>query len=382
MSNLLPIVGPVLLVCLTIAVLLGLFLWFVFWIEDKPKSLKATLWVLGFASLLSLLIFVGRMRTPYNTLVDVPIGMLTVAIFVYAAWGVATGYIWWRDRHDSNGETELRFISLPGTELESKSSEDVGCSSDSSISSTDQQNLLKGSKTMDHETFKSIITQMQEDSLATLLEKNSGYSNADPLHNFHQAAKLKGETTLKAIGGMMAKHTVSIYDLINKASEEYVPEEVWFEKIQDHLNYLLFLWAAVEETELEQNSFELSEDPWLHEKPLDWTDVEVVTTEYKDDPNSKKPDLNSDEALEELRQKLPAPMPAADGLMDKFIYQAAKIKASPTSKKPDLNSDADLAELRRKLIFTEDEEVVTTEYKDEPKDDWVAPKNVMINKEI
>ena len=75
-------------------------------------------------------------------------------------------------------------------------------------------------------------------------------------------------------------------------------------------------------------------------------------------------------------------MPAADGLMDKFIYQAAKIKASHTSKKPDLNSDADLAELRRKLIFTEDEEVVTTEYKDEPKDDWVAPKNVMINKEI
>ena len=304
MSNLLPIVGPVLLVCLTIAVLLGLFLWFVFWIEDKPKSLKATLWVLGFASLLSLLIFVGRTRTPYNTLVDVPIGILTVAIFVYAAWGVATGYIWWRDRHDSNGETELRFISLPGTELESKSSEDVGCSSDSSISSTDQQNLLKGSKTMDHETFKSIITQMQEDSLATLLEKNSGYSNADPLHNFHQAAKLKGETTLKAIGGMMAKHTVSIYDLINKASEEYVPEEVWFEKIQDHMNYLLFLWAAVEETVIEQNSFELSDNSCLHENPQDWSDVEVVTTEYKDDPNSKKPDLNSDEALKELRMKL------------------------------------------------------------------------------
>ena len=187
---------------------------------------------------------------------------------------------------------------------------------------------------MDHETFKSIITQMQEDSLATLLEKNSGYSNADPLHNFHQAAKLKGETTLKAIGGMMAKHTVSIYDLINKASEEYVPEEVWFEKIQDHLNYLLFLWAAVEETEIEQNSF-----------VVDFEETPEELREYKD-----KPDLNSDEALEELRRKL----------------SAAKIKASPTSKKPDLNSDADLAELRRKLIFTED--------------DWEPPTSVMINK--
>ena len=187
---------------------------------------------------------------------------------------------------------------------------------------------------MDHETFKTIITQMQKDSLATLLEKNSGYSNADPLHNFHQAAKLKGETTLKAIGGMMAKHTVSIYDLINKASEEYVPEEVWFEKIQDHLNYLLFLWAAVEETEIEQNSF-----------VVDFEETPEELREYKD-----KPDLNSDEALEELRRKL----------------SAAKIKASPTSKKPDLNSDADLAELRRKLIFTED--------------DWEPPTSVMINK--
>ena len=367
MSNLLPIVGPVLLVCLTIAVLLGLFLWFVFWIEDKPKSLKATLWVLGFASLLSLLIFVGRTRTPYNTLVDVPIGMLTVAIFVYAAWGVATGYIWWRDRHDSNGETELRFISLPGTELESKSSEDVGCSSDSSISSTDQQNLLKGSKTMDHETFKSIITQMQEDSLATLLEKNSGYSNADPLHNFHQAAKLKGETTLKAIGGMMAKHTVSIYDLINKASEEYIPEEVWFEKIQDHMNYLLFLWAAVEETEIEQNRFELSEN-LFEETP----------------PNSKKPDLNSDEALKELREKLtrPSSVPVDEdgvpwdhgtGSFEDRTIETYEYKDEPKDDWVPTNSKkTDLDELRRKLIFTEDE----------PKDDWVAPKNVMINKEI
>lgn len=332
MSNLLPVVGPVLLACLTIAALF----WLCLWIEDKPKSLKATLWVLGFASLLSLLIFVGRMRTPHNTLVDVPIGMLTVAIFVYTAGGVVTGYIWWRDRHDSNGETELRIISLSGTELESKSSEDVGRSSDSGISSTDQQDLLKGSKTMDHETFKSIITQMQADSLATLLEKNSGYSNADPLHNFHQAAKLKGETTLKAIGGMMAKHTVSIYDLINKASEDYIPEEVWFEKIQDHLNYLLCLWAAVEETEIEQNSFELS-DNLFEEVPI----------------NSKKPDLNSDEDLDELRRKLLAPILDAHGLTAKFVHYHAP-----------------------------DEEVVTTEYKDEPKDDWVAPKNVMINKEI
>ena len=302
-KNLSPVIGPVLLACISIVVLFGIFMWFVYWIEEKPRILKVVLWLIGFAIMLSLLIAIGRTRTPYNTLVDVPISLITVALFIYSAWGVATGYMWWKDKHDSISDAELRFVSLPGSEVEGKSSEDVGPTDSSRVLPADKQEV-KGNLTMNHETFKAIITQMQEDSLATLLEKNSGYSNADPLHNFRQAAKLKGETTLKAIGGMMAKHTVSIYDLINKASEEYVPEEVWFEKIQDHMNYLLFLWAAVEETVVEQNSFELSDDSCLHENPQDWSDVEVVTTEYKDDPNSKKPDLNSDEALKELRMKL------------------------------------------------------------------------------
>ena len=333
-KNLSPVIGPVLLACISIVVLFGIFMWFVYWIEEKPRILKVVLWLIGFALMLSLLIAIGRTRTPYNTLVDVPISLITVALFIYSAWGVATSYMWWKDKHDSISDAELRFVSLPGSEVEGKSSEDVGPTDSSRVLPADKQEVKGNLTMMDHETFKTIITQMQKDSLATLLEKNSGYSNADPLHNFHQAAKLKGETTLKAIGGMMAKHTVSIYDLINKASEEYVPEEVWFEKIQDHLNYLLFLWAAVEETEIEQNSF-----------VVDFEETPEELREYKD-----KPDLNSDEALEELRRKL----------------SAAKIKASPTSKKPDLNSDADLAELRRKLIFTED--------------DWEPTTSVMINK--
>ena len=292
-KNLSPVIGPVLLACISIVVLFGIFMWFVYWIEEKPRILKVVLWLIGFALMLSLLIAMGRTRTPYNTLVDVPISLITIALFIYSAWGVATGYMWWKDKHDSISDAELRFVSLPGTKVEGKSSEDVGPTDSSRVLPADKQEVKGNLTMMDHETFKTIITQMQKDSLATLLNKNVGYSNADPLHNFHQAAKLKGETTLKAIGGMMAKHTVSIYDLINKASEEYVPEEVWFEKIQDHMNYLLFLWAAVEETEIDRN-----------ENPQDWSDVEVVTTEYKDDPNSKKPDLNSDEALKELRMKL------------------------------------------------------------------------------
>ena len=329
-KNLSPVIGPVLLACLTIAALFGLSLWFIDWIEDKPKSLKATLWVLGFASLLSLLIFVGRTRTPYNTLVDVPIGILTVAIFVYTAGGVVTGYIWWKDRHDSISDAELRFVSLPGTKVEGKSSEDVGPTDSSRVLPADKQEVKGNLTMMDHETFKTIITQMQKDSIATLLQKNSGYSNADPLHNFHQAAKLKGETTLKAIGGMMAKHTVSIYDLINKASEEYVPEEVWFEKIQDHMNYLLFLWAAVEETEIDRNSLEVKVE---------------------------KPDLNSDEDLKELRRKL----------MWDPAEELLEYKDEPRN-----------AEELREYNHAES---LTQVYSDQKKnDDWEPPTSVMINK--
>lgn len=324
-KNLSPVIGPVLLACISIVVLFGIFMWFVYWIEEKPRILKVVLWLIGFALMLSLLIAIGRTRTPYNTLVDVPISLITVALFIYSAWGVATGYMWWKDKHDSISDAKLRFVSLPGSEVEGKSSEDVGPTDSSRVLPADKQEVKGNLTMMDHETFKTIIAQMQKDSIATLLQKNAGYSNADPLHNFHQAAKLKGETTLKAIGGMMAKHTVSIYDLINKDSEEYVPEEVWFEKIQDHMNYLLFLWAAVEETEIDRNSL-------------------VVKAE--------KPDLNSDEALKELRMKL--------------MFEE-------TPEDEPRNAE-ELQEYNHAKFLTQ----VYSDQKEN--DDWESPTSVMINK--
>lgn len=330
-KNLSPVIGPVLLACISIVVLFGIFMWFVYWIEEKPRILKVVLWLIGFALMLSLLIAIGRTRTPYNTLVDVPISLITVALFIYSAWGVATGYMWWKDKHDSISDAKLRFVSLPGSEVEGKSSEDVGPTDSSRVLPADKQEVKGNLTMMDHETFKTIIAQMQKDSIATLLQKNAGYSNADPLHNFHQAAKLKGETTLKAIGGMMAKHTVSIYDLINKASEEYVPEEVWFEKIQDHMNYLLFLWAAVEETEIDRNSL-------------------VVKAE--------KPDLNSDEALKELRMKL---------MWEETPEELQEYKDEPRNAE-------ELQEYNHAKFLTQ----VYSDQKEN--DDWESPTSVMINK--
>lgn len=53
---------------------------------------------------------------------------------------------------------------------------------------------------------------------------------------------------MKALGGMMVKHTVSLYDLINDTEAGLdVPMELWQEKITDSINYLYLLWALLKD---------------------------------------------------------------------------------------------------------------------------------------
>jgi hypothetical protein len=44
---------------------------------------------------------------------------------------------------------------------------------------------------------------------------------------------------------MMAKHTVSIYDMCNSGKEYSI--DMWNEKITDSINYLLLLRALIED---------------------------------------------------------------------------------------------------------------------------------------
>ena len=48
---------------------------------------------------------------------------------------------------------------------------------------------------------------------------------------------------MQALGGMMVKHTTSVYDMI--ASGKEYPLSLWNEKITDHINYLLLLKTTV-----------------------------------------------------------------------------------------------------------------------------------------
>ena len=95
-------------------------------------------------------------------------------------------------------------------------------------------------------TYELAIDDMITHCQQTLVSKHKEYANEDDFHNFRSAAVLQDITPEQALMGMMAKHTVSIYDLINDAAESRdIPEDLWREKIGDNINYLLILWAMV-----------------------------------------------------------------------------------------------------------------------------------------
>ena len=100
---------------------------------------------------------------------------------------------------------------------------------------------------MTNEEFEKIIGTAISRCMDTLKVKQGEYATEDRLHNFNVAARLLGCTPHTALAGMMAKHTVSVYDLIQRhEKDEHIPIELWREKIGDHINYLLLLTAMVE----------------------------------------------------------------------------------------------------------------------------------------
>ena len=105
---------------------------------------------------------------------------------------------------------------------------------------------------MDTETFNSVIDKQVTRCLDMLSVKANEYATHDRLHNFRTAAKIQSCGTKQALAGMMAKHTVSIYDMcatdLEGDNETAYSIDMWNEKITDSINYLLLLRAIVEET--------------------------------------------------------------------------------------------------------------------------------------
>ena len=98
---------------------------------------------------------------------------------------------------------------------------------------------------MNVQKFNEIVADQIKRSTDTLCIKAKEYATEDRLHNFKTAAALQGTTPKQALAGMMAKHTVSVYDMCMSPSD--FSQAMWDEKITDHINYLLLLRAVIQE---------------------------------------------------------------------------------------------------------------------------------------
>jgi hypothetical protein len=99
---------------------------------------------------------------------------------------------------------------------------------------------------MNEKEFQEIFRNQMEQCQKTLFRKGAEYAtDADRLHNFKVAAALQGESSMEALAGMMAKHIVSIFDMV-KTHEAY-DMSVWDEKLGDAINYMILLKAILME---------------------------------------------------------------------------------------------------------------------------------------
>lgn len=102
---------------------------------------------------------------------------------------------------------------------------------------------------MNQREFNEILEARIAKCLKVMAGKADEYaSDNDRLSNFKTAAELKHCNPAQALTGMMAKHTVSVYDMVETGDQYTLPE--WEEKIGDHLNYLFLLRALILDAEL------------------------------------------------------------------------------------------------------------------------------------
>ena len=99
---------------------------------------------------------------------------------------------------------------------------------------------------MTTEHFNALVTEIRDDSIETLAEKNANYATADdPLHNFKVGVAITGGTPAQAALGYMAKHLASLQDKISR--NDFHDRDDLKGKIQDSINYLVFIWCCANE---------------------------------------------------------------------------------------------------------------------------------------
>ena len=95
---------------------------------------------------------------------------------------------------------------------------------------------------MSADEFQRLLTELDGNSLKTLMDKNSRYSSCDDaLHNFRDGADICGGTPAQACWGYLTKHLVALRDMVQR--DDFHNREDFLEKCQDTINYVRFLWC-------------------------------------------------------------------------------------------------------------------------------------------
>lgn len=96
---------------------------------------------------------------------------------------------------------------------------------------------------MNQETFNSLVEEITQESIDTLVVKNAKYAKGYPdcLHNFRDGADILGGTSAEACWGYLTKHLVALRDMVKR--DDFSDREDFLEKCKDSINYIVFLWC-------------------------------------------------------------------------------------------------------------------------------------------
>lgn len=102
---------------------------------------------------------------------------------------------------------------------------------------------------MKTEDFDKLLEKRIQKIKYVLASKAKEYATEDRLHNFKRAGEMLKCHPAKALQGFLAKHLVSINDLIDGINNDEISFlDVWDEKIGDAINYLILLEAIIRES--------------------------------------------------------------------------------------------------------------------------------------
>ena len=124
---------------------------------------------------------------------------------------------------------------------------------------------------MRKDRFNEMVDEYIAKCKGVLNAKDAEYSSdEDRLHNFKAAAAIQGISPRAALRGMLAKHTVSMYDML-RTDRQYTDAQ-WDEKLVDHINYVFLLKGILED-----------EKPlFAADTPILWRHDEAAKLVYRD----------------------------------------------------------------------------------------------------